>query len=71
MTGSGDNNEKDIRWIVSNFHICDVCCEPMFFADPAYVRFCRQNTAGARVYIVRGICENCGYDSETEIEVFN
>ncbi len=66
---AANNNDKDIQWILSNFHMCDVCCEPMFCADPAFVKLCRVTAAGARIYIVRGVCENCGHDSETEIEV--
>lgn len=59
----------DVEWIMSNAHMCEVCCEPLFFAEPGGVRFAGVSRDGARRYLVRGLCENCGYDSETQIEV--
>lgn len=62
-------NKKDIEWITANAHMCEVCCEPLFMADPNYIRFTGTGHAGRRKYIVRGVCENCGRDSEMEIEL--
>lgn len=63
------DHKKDIEWILANAHMCEVCCEPVFFADPGGVKFAGTGRDGARKYIVRGVCENCGYDSEMTIEL--